>query len=76
MDNNWEGTAQIRLVIGANGFISSLVVLKGSGHEVLDQEALQWIRKAKPLAPIPAALRGREFTVDIPVIFNLKDPGA
>lgn len=76
MDNNWEGTAEIRLVIGANGFITSLVVKKGSGHEVLDQEALQWIRKAKPLAPIPAALRGKEFTVDIPVIFNLKEPGA
>ena len=76
MDNNWEGTAEIRMVIGANGMISSLVVRKGSGHEILDQEALQWIRKAKPLAPIPAALRGREFIVDIPVIFNLKEPEA
>jgi protein TonB len=76
MDNNWEGTAEIRMVIGANGMIASLVVRKGSGHDILDQEALQWIRKAKPLAPIPAALRGKEFTVDIPVIFNLKEPGA
>jgi periplasmic protein TonB len=76
MDNNWEGTAEIRMVIGANGMIASLVVRKGSGHEILDQEALQWLRKAKPLAPIPAALRGKEFTVDIPVIFNLKEPGA
>jgi len=76
MDNNWEGTVEVRMVIGANGFISSLVVRKGTGHEVLDQEALQWIRKAKPLAPIPVALRGKEFTVDIPVIFNLKEPGA
>ena len=76
MDNNWEGTVEVRLMIGANGFISSLVVRKGTGHEVLDQEALQWIRKAKPLAPIPASLRGKEFTVDIPVIFNLKEPDA
>jgi len=76
MDNNWEGTAEIRMVIGANGMIASLVVRKGSGHEVLDKEALDWLRKAKPLAPIPAALRGKEFAVDIPVIFNLKEPGA
>ena len=76
MDNNWEGTAEIRMIVGANGMIASLVVRKGSGYEVLDQEALQWIRKAKPLAPIPASLRGKEFTVDIPVIFNLKEPGA
>ncbi|HEX2566616.1 MAG TPA: energy transducer TonB [Burkholderiales bacterium] len=76
MDNNWEGTAEIRMIIGADGMIASLLVRKGSGHEVLDQEALQWIRKAKPLAPIPASLRGKAFTVDIPVIFSLKDPGA
>jgi protein TonB len=76
MDNNWEGTAEIRMVIGADGMIASLVVRKGSGHEILDQEALQWLRKAKPLAPIPPALRGKTFTVDIPVIFNLKEPGA
>ncbi|HEY6821594.1 MAG TPA: energy transducer TonB, partial [Burkholderiales bacterium] len=76
MDNNWEGTAEIRMVIGANGMIASLVVRKGSGHDILDKEALDWLRKAKPLAPIPAALRGKEFTVDIPVIFNLKEPGA
>ncbi len=76
MDNNWEGTAEIRMVIGANGMIASLVIRKGTGHDVLDQEAIQWIKKAKPLAPIPAALRGKEFTVDIPVIFNLKETGA
>jgi protein TonB len=76
MDNNWEGTVEVRMVVGANGFIASLVIKRGTGHEVLDQEALQWVRKAKPLAPIPAALRGKEFTVDIPVIFSLKEPDA
>jgi protein TonB len=76
MDNNWEGTVEIRMVIGANGMIASLVIRKGTGHDVLDQEAIQWIRKAKPLAAIPAALRGKEFTIDIPVVFNLKEPDA
>jgi periplasmic protein TonB len=74
IDNNWEGVAEIRMIVGADGLIASLIVRKGSGYEVLDQEALQWIRKAKPMTPIPAALRGKEFTVDIPVIFNLKEP--
>ena len=74
IDNNWEGIAEIRMIVGADGLITSLIVRKGSGYEVLDQEALQWIRKAKPMTPIPAALRGKEFTVDIPVIFNLKEP--
>jgi protein TonB len=76
MDNNWEGRVELRMVIGANGMIASLAVRSGTGHDVLDQQALDMIRKAKPLTPIPAALRGREFTVDIPVIFSLKEPDA
>ncbi len=74
IDNSWEGVAEIRMIVGTDGLIASLIVRKGSGYEILDQEALQWIRKAKPMTPIPAALRGKEFTVDIPVIFNLKEP--
>ncbi len=73
MDNNWEGKVEVRMVIGANGMIASISVRSGTGHEILDQQALDMIRKAKPLAPIPAALRGKEFTVDLPVIFSLKD---
>jgi protein TonB len=73
MDNNWEGKVEVRMVIGANGMIASISVRNGTGHEILDQQALDMIRKAKPLAPIPAALRGKEFTVDLPVIFSLKD---
>jgi len=26
--------------------------------------------------PIPANLRGREFSIDVPVIFNLDNPGS
>lgn len=73
MDNNWEGRVEIRMVIGANGMIASLSIKTSAGHEVLDQQALDMIKKAKPLTPIPAALRGREFAVDVPVIFSLKE---
>ena len=73
LDNNWEGQAEIRMVIGADGTIASIGIKTRSGFEVLDQQALDMIRKAKLLAPIPAALRGKGFTVDVPVLFNLKD---
>lgn len=76
LDNDWRGKVDVRMVVGANGTLASLSVGRGSGHEVLDRQALDMIRKAKPLAPIPAALRGREFTLDIPVIFALREPSA
>ena len=73
MDNNWEGQTEIRMVIGADGSIASISVKTRSGFEVLDQQALEMIRKAKPLAPIPAQLRGKGFTVDVQVVFSLKE---
>ena len=74
MDNNWEGRVVIRMIIGANGMISSISVVSTSGHEILDKQALDMIQKAKPRVQIPAALRGREFPLDIPVVYSLKEP--
>lgn len=72
LDKGWQGRVEIRLVVGANGAIQSSLVKASSGYEILDNQALDMVKKAKPLTPIPAALRGREFSVDIPVIFDLQ----
>jgi protein TonB len=72
MEKGWTGKVEVRLVIGANGLIQSALVKSSSGYEILDNVAVDMIKKAKPLTPIPAALRGKEFTVDIPVIFDLQ----
>jgi len=76
LDNNWEGRVEVRMVVSADGAIASLRVRASTGHEALDLEALEMIRQAKLQTPIPAALRGRELEIEIPVIFNLRDPGA
>lgn len=73
MDNGWEGRAEVRMVIDANGTLAAISIRIGSGFEALDQQALEMIRKAKPLAPIPSVLRGKGFTLDIPVLFSLKE---
>ena len=72
LDQGWQGKVEVRLVIGADGAIQRSLVKASSGYEILDNEAMDMLKKAKPLTPIPAALRGREFTVDIPVIFDLQ----
>ena len=72
-DNGWEGKVDVRLSIGADGAIASLRVARGTGYAILDQQALEMIRRAKPDAPIPAGLRGKAFGIDVPVIFSLRD---
>jgi protein TonB len=64
------------MVVGANGMISSISVLTSAGHEILDKQALDMIQKAKGATQIPAALRGKEFSLEIPVFYSLKEPDA
>jgi len=72
LERGWQGRVEVHLVIGPTGIIQSSVVKASSGHEILDNQALDMVKRAKPLAPVPATLRGREFSVDIPVIFDLQ----
>lgn len=72
-ENNWEGRVELRLTIGAGGSISALTVQRGTGYAVLDQAALDMLRRAQPKTPLPAGLRGREFTIEVPVVFGLKE---
>ena len=72
-DNGWEGKVDVRMEIGADGSIASLRVARGTGYAILDQQALEMVRRAKPDASIPDGLRGKAFGIDVPVIFSLHD---
>ena len=71
LDNAWEGRTDVRVSFSAEGRRTSIVIVRASGHEVLDRQAIDTVTKA--FVPVPPALRGKAFTFDIPVIFNLKD---
>lgn len=67
----WQGTAVLQLDLAAAGGLLGVRVLSSSGHEILDRQALEMVREALPLPPLPAALAGRPLTVDVPVVFRL-----
>jgi protein TonB len=67
---------EVHIDIGANGMIASTSIKSSSGHDLLDNQALDMLKKGKTTVPIPANLRGREFSIDIPVIFNLENPNS
>lgn len=73
VDNGWEGDVVLRIGVGANGEIAELTVRRGSGHSVLDEQALEMFRRAAPRVPVPPSLRGQEFAFDVRAIYSLKD---
>ena len=76
LEKGWQGRVEVHMVIGANGMIASASIKTGSGHDILDNQALDMLKKGNTTVPIPASLRGREFSIDIPVIFNLENPSS
>jgi protein TonB len=69
----WEGRVTVRLDIGADGRAQQIRVTRSSGHELLDNTALEMLRKAQLDTPVPDALRARSFIVEVAVLFELKD---
>ncbi len=69
----WQGTAQVQLFVSVEGRMVNAVILRSSGFEVLDDQALEMVHQAVPLPQPPETLRGREFTVMVPIVFKLND---
>ena len=49
-----QGDLQIDFVIARDGSVESILLVRGSGHKILDDEAIRSIKKAAPFNPIPA----------------------
>lgn len=73
VDNLWEGKVGVRMSIGADGRIAALRVTRGSGHAVLDREALRLFETAQSRVPIPRELRGQAFEIDLEAVYDLTD---
>ncbi|HEX2333633.1 MAG TPA: energy transducer TonB [Burkholderiales bacterium] len=71
-ENNWQGDVRVDVAIGANG--RPTVTLKGSsGYDVLDRQALEMFAQAARAVPVPPALRGKEFTLELRAVYGLED---
>lgn len=71
IDAGWEGTAEVKVLLGAGGIARGVALARSSGHAVLDETALAMLAEALPATPVPPALRERDFAVTLPVVFEL-----
>ncbi|HEY3077589.1 MAG TPA: TonB family protein [Burkholderiales bacterium] len=71
-ENGWEGDVALRVSIAPSG-PPRVSVKKSSGHELLDEQAMETFRLATPQVPVPAALRGQEFDLEVRAVYSLKD---
>jgi periplasmic protein TonB len=68
----WQGEVLLDLKLDGAGNVLSATIKESSGHESLDNQALEMVRKASPFPAPPEALRGRSFNITVPVSFKLE----
>jgi protein TonB len=66
----WQGRVVIRLTVAADGTPHKLQLIGSSGHNVLDEAALEMLYLAAGHTQAPTSLQGRSFDIDLAINFN------
>ena len=72
MRRQWEGKVVLKVRVLADGTVAAVTVATSSGHEVLDEAALEAVR-AWHFVPAKQGGKAVESTVNVPINFNLLD---
>jgi len=67
-----EGTVRLRFALDRSGRLLAADVIGSSGYAALDKAALDMLRKAAPLPPIPPEIGQSRLDVVLPVAFDLR----
>ncbi len=73
LERGWTGTAEVEVGVSRQGRARGVLLARSSGHDILDREALAMMSLAAAAVVPPESLRGREFSVRLPVVFDLED---
>ena len=67
-----QGVAQVFFSLDRQGRVLASRVVRSSGADSLDEEALALLRRAQPFPPPPRELAGDHIDLTVPIRFNLK----
>lgn len=68
-----QGSPVVRFVVDGEGNVLSVQLVRSSGHDQLDQEALSLPTRASPVpAPPPEMMKGPTITFTVPIPFSLR----
>jgi len=67
-----EGRVELELVIRKDGSASPGKILRSSGHDILDDAALQMVERAAPFESLPEELGVERLELMVPVSYTLR----
>jgi periplasmic protein TonB len=67
-----QGIAQVFFSLDRKGQVVASRIVRSSGTDTLDEEALALLRRAQPFPPPPREVPGERVDLTVPIRFNLK----
>jgi protein TonB len=67
-----EGVPVIIFRFRRDGSLVKHYLQNSSGHELLDKAALDMLKQAEPLPPVPETMAGQTFSYALPIRFSLR----
>lgn len=68
----WQGVARILVRFNADGSPRQISVKESSGRKILDDKAIEMVQQAVSVAELPAELKGKRFSITVPIKFRLQ----
>lgn len=75
MADHQEGVPMLHFAMDRHGHVLSAHIQRGSGHTLLDQEALALVRRAEPLPSPPDSVAGNPVVLTVPIEFYMEQEG-
>nr|WP_298796395.1 energy transducer TonB [uncultured Acetobacter sp.] len=72
MSDHQEGVPMLHFSMDRRGHVLSARIQRGSGHTLLDQEALALVRRAEPLPVPPESVPGDPVVLTVPIEFYIE----
>lgn len=67
-----QGVVRVRILIDRGGRLMTSEVVGSSGSALLDEEALEILKRASPLPRLPVGVQGETLSLNIPIRFRIK----
>lgn len=71
-DQKLEGVSCLVFTLLSNGVVQDIKLIRSSGFDILDKEAISTLKRASPFCPIPAKLNCPSFTMEVSLVFKLE----
>ena len=69
----FEGVVQITFCILQDGTVKEVIITKPSGYEILNNAAVETIKRGQPYPEIPKVLNKTILWIELPIVFELKE---